>query len=239
MARSNLIKESIVDKNTYCVSPFNEVHINSWGKVRFCCQHFGIAENVNNTTLQDAFQAFEYKKARLDLSIVEINSRASVAGVFTQNKAKSPAVIISQKNLKKGCPRFLIINAGNANAGTGKDGYDDAVKYCLDNLNDISFCAGTHNENSSAKLVQLIDDNNIDKTDKRIYFAQLLGMSDHISFNVAHNGYNVAKYVPYGPIEEVMPYLIRRAEENTSVTGQMGRELGLIVKEKARRKSLK
>jgi glutamate N-acetyltransferase/amino-acid N-acetyltransferase len=66
-----------------------------------------------------------YKKARLDLSIVEINSKASVAGVFTQNKAKSPAVIISQKNLKKGCPRFLIINAGNANAGTGKDGYDD------------------------------------------------------------------------------------------------------------------
>lgn len=117
--------------------------------------------------------------------------------------------------------------------------YDDAVKYCLENLNDISFCAGTHNENSSAKLAQLINDHNIDKTDKRVYFAQLLGMSDHISFNVAHNGYNVAKYVPYGPIEEVMPYLIRRAEENTSVAGQMGRELSLIVKEKARRKALK
>jgi len=117
--------------------------------------------------------------------------------------------------------------------------YDDAVKYCIENLADISFCAGTHNENSSEKLAQLIDKNNIDKADKRIYFAQLLGMSDHISFNVAHSGYNVAKYVPYGPIEEVMPYLIRRAEENTSVAGQMGRELGLIVKEKARRKSLK
>lgn len=115
--------------------------------------------------------------------------------------------------------------------------YDDAVKYCLENVNDISFCAGTHNEDSSAKLAQLIDDNNIAKDDKRIYFAQLLGMSDHISFNVAHNGYNVAKYVPYGPITEVMPYLIRRAEENTSVAGQMGRELGLIVKEKARRKA--
>jgi len=117
--------------------------------------------------------------------------------------------------------------------------YDDAVKYCIENLEDISFCAGTHNENSSEKLTQLIDKNNINKADKRIYFAQLLGMSDHISFNVAHSGYNVAKYVPYGPIEEVMPYLIRRAEENTSVAGQMGRELGLIVKEKARRKSLK
>jgi proline dehydrogenase len=127
----------------------------------------------------------------------------------------------------------------NANKPATDKCYDDAVKYCLENLNDISFCAGTHNENSSAKLAQLIDDNNIDKTDKRVYFAQLLGMSDHISYNVAHNGYNIAKYVPYGPIEEVMPYLIRRAEENTSVAGQMGRELGLIVKEKARRKALK
>jgi proline dehydrogenase len=117
--------------------------------------------------------------------------------------------------------------------------YDEAVKYCIENLNDISFCAGTHNENSSAKLAQLIQDNNLNKADKRIYFAQLLGMSDHISYNVSHHGYNVAKYVPYGPIEEVMPYLIRRAEENTSVAGQMGRELGLIVKEKARRKTLK
>ena len=120
-------------------------------------------------------------------------------------------------------------------AATDKD-YDLAVQYCVENLNDISFCAGTHNENSSAKLAQLIDENGIKKDDKRIFFAQLLGMSDHISFNVAHKGYNVAKYVPYGPIEEVMPYLIRRAEENTSVAGQMGRELSLIVKEKARRK---
>jgi len=71
-----------------------------------------------------------YKKSRLDLSIIAINSNASVVGVFTKNKAKSPSVIISQKNLKKCSPRYLIINAGNANAGTGKDGYDDAVKYC-------------------------------------------------------------------------------------------------------------
>jgi proline dehydrogenase len=127
----------------------------------------------------------------------------------------------------------------NSNKPATDKCYDDAIKYCIENLNDISFCAGTHNENSSIKLAQLIDENNIDKTDKRIYFAQLLGMSDHISFNVAHKGYNIAKYVPYGPIEEVMPYLIRRAEENTSVAGQMGRELGLIVKEKARRKALK
>jgi proline dehydrogenase len=84
-----------------------------------------------------------------------------------------------------------------------------------------------------------METNGIAKDDKRVYFAQLLGMSDHISFNVAHGGYNVAKYVPYGPVKEVMPYLLRRAQENTSVAGQMGRELGLIVKEKKRRKSVK
>jgi proline dehydrogenase len=74
--------------------------------------------------------------------------------------------------------------------------------------------------------------------DKRVYFAQLLGMSDHISYNVAHAGYNVAKYVPYGPVKEVMPYLLRRADENTSVAGQTGRELSLIMKERNRRKGL-
>ena len=76
----------------------------------------------------------------------------------------------------------------------------------------------------------------IEKTDFRVYFAQLLGMSDHISFNLTHAGYNVAKYVPYGPVKEVIPYLMRRAQENTSVAGQTGRELKLILQEKKRRK---
>lgn len=115
--------------------------------------------------------------------------------------------------------------------------YDLGIEYMLSNLNDIHFCAGTHNEKSSARLVELMQEKKIAPTDKRIYFAQLLGMSDHISFNLSHAGYNVAKYVPYGPVKEVMPYLMRRAQENTSVAGQVGRELGLIIKEKKRRKS--
>ena len=78
--------------------------------------------------------------------------------------------------------------------------------------------------------------NKISKNDKRIYFSQLLGMSDNISYNAAHNGYNVAKYVPYGPVKDLIPYLIRRAEENTSIAGQTGRELNNIVLEKNRRK---
>lgn len=118
---------------------------------------------------------------------------------------------------------------------TDKD-YDAAVLFCVENISRIAFCAGTHNENSSMILAQLMNSKNIDSANKHIYFSQLLGMSDHISFNLANAGYNVAKYVPYGPVKEVLPYLIRRAQENTSVKGQTGRELSLIIKEKERRK---
>lgn len=115
--------------------------------------------------------------------------------------------------------------------------FNYAVSYCLDNLDEISLCAGTHNEESSMLLAQELNKRGISKSDKRVYFAQLFGMSDHISFNLSNTGHNVAKYVPYGPIREVMPYLIRRAEENTSVAGQTGRELKLIQSEIKRRKS--
>jgi proline dehydrogenase len=114
--------------------------------------------------------------------------------------------------------------------------YDAALKLCVENMMFISVCAGSHNEQSSLYLTQLMDQYKIQHNDKRIYFSQLLGMSDHISYNLSQAGFNVAKYVPYGPIKEVMPYLIRRAQENTSVKGQTGRELSLIMKEKARRK---
>ncbi|CAG5077999.1 proline dehydrogenase family protein [Parvicella tangerina] len=114
--------------------------------------------------------------------------------------------------------------------------YDLALKYCIERLDVFEVCAGSHNEKSANVLVDLLEENNIHKADNRVYFAQLLGMSDHISFNLAANGYNVAKYVPYGPVRDVMPYLIRRAQENTSVAGQTGRELKLISQELERRK---
>lgn len=114
--------------------------------------------------------------------------------------------------------------------------YDDTVSYMVDHLDTMAVFAGTHNEESSYKLMQLMEEKGIAKNDKRIFFGQLLGMSDHISFNLAAEGYNVAKYLPFGPVRDVMPYLIRRAEENTSVAGQTSRELTLIKKEKERRK---
>jgi proline dehydrogenase len=114
--------------------------------------------------------------------------------------------------------------------------FNTALTYIVENIADFSLCNGTHNEESSLLLTELIAKHNIDPKDRSIYFAQLLGMSDHISFNLAAGGYNVAKYVPYGPVKEVMPYLLRRADENTSVAGQTGRELSLLQKEYTRRK---
>ena len=113
--------------------------------------------------------------------------------------------------------------------------YDLALAYCINHIDKIAICAGTHNEKSSLKLIDLMRENNILKDDNRVYFSQLLGMSDHISFNLANEGYNVVKYMPYGPVKLVMPYLIRRAQENTSISGQTGRELSLIIKERNRR----
>lgn len=114
--------------------------------------------------------------------------------------------------------------------------YDKALDYCVQHIQNIAICAGTHNEKSSMHLVTLIKEHKVALNDSRIYFSQLLGMSDHISYNLSAAGYNVVKYVPYGPVKNVLPYLIRRAEENTSVKGQTGRELSLIIKEKQRRK---
>jgi proline dehydrogenase len=115
------------------------------------------------------------------------------------------------------------------------DDYNASLRFCIEHFDRISICAGTHNEESSQYLVQLIEQHRIEPDNQSIYFSQLLGMSDHISYNLADAGYNVAKYVPYGPVDAVLPYLIRRAQENTSIAGQMGRELSLIVAEKKRR----
>jgi len=114
--------------------------------------------------------------------------------------------------------------------------YNLALKYCVENISNITIFSGTHNDYSNAYLAQLIEENKLEKNDPRIWFSQLYGMSDNISFNLANQGYNVAKYVPYGPVQHVLPYLLRRAEENTSVKGQSGRELLLISSELKRRK---
>ncbi len=116
--------------------------------------------------------------------------------------------------------------------------YNEALKFCIEHIDRMAICAGTHNEASSLLLTQMMEEKGIAMNDERIYFSQLLGMSDHISFNLAKSGYRVAKYLPYGPIAAVLPYLNRRAQENTSISGQMGRELSLLVAEKKRRRKI-
>ncbi|NJN40917.1 MAG: proline dehydrogenase [Flammeovirgaceae bacterium] len=116
------------------------------------------------------------------------------------------------------------------------ENFNAALQFCIDNKQRVSVMCGSHNEYSNKFLAVLLEKHSMQKNDKRVWFAQLLGMSDNISFNLAKQGYNVCKYVPYGPVEAVMPYLFRRAEENTSVAGQSSRELSLIRKELKRRK---
>jgi proline dehydrogenase len=114
--------------------------------------------------------------------------------------------------------------------------FDNAVKFMMKNLDVFSLFAGTHNEASTYDLIELMEKKGLDTNDPRVWFGQLFGMSDHITYNLTNSGFLAAKYLPYGPVRDVMPYLIRRAEENTSVAGQTSRELSLLKKEKKRRK---
>ena len=116
--------------------------------------------------------------------------------------------------------------------------FNDGLKLCIENIDHVYLFCGSHNEDSNLYLTELMDEFNIKREDHRVYFAQLYGMGDHISYNLAASRYQVAKYVPYGPVRYVMPYLFRRAEENTSVEGQSSRELILIKEELKRRKNI-
>lgn len=113
--------------------------------------------------------------------------------------------------------------------------YDEAVRFCIDRLDHLAVFIGTHNEDSCMLAAELLHKKGLPHNHPRVSFSQLYGMSDNITFNLAHAGYRVSKYLPYGPVKDVMPYLIRRAQENTSIAGQMGRELSLIREEMKRR----
>ncbi len=117
--------------------------------------------------------------------------------------------------------------------------FDEALLFCIENIDKISLFAATHNEHSVKYLMTLMQDKGIDKNDNRIYFSQLYGMSEHITLNLAKLGYNITKYIPYGPLKLVMPYLLRRADENKAIQGQTNREFEIIKKEMKRRNLIK
>ena len=141
-----------------------------------------------------------------------------------------------EKEIKRALEKGYNIPVHEKKSNTDKD-FNNALKFCIENINHISICSGTHNLESSIYLLKLMKEHSIKNNDDRIYSSQLLGMSDNISYNLSNANYNVSKYVPYGPVKKVIPYLIRRAEENRSISGQMGRELKNILEEKKRRKA--
>ena len=175
-----------------------------------------------------------YRHDRLEFLHNEL-IRAREAGIFYGVKLVRGAYMEKERARaqSKGYPSPIQPNK----ASTDKD-FDLALEFLINHKEVFCVCAGTHNEQSSLHMVNLMQLNSIASQNKDFYFAQLLGMSDHISYNLSDAGYQVAKYVPFGPVNEVLPYLLRRADENTSVGGQTSRELALIIKEKSRRKRL-
>jgi proline dehydrogenase len=186
--------------------------------------------NTNRAIVYNTAQLYRHDRLAY---IKAAHERASNGGYYFGVKLVRGAYMEKERNRADEMGYPSPIQATKED--TDRD-FNAALVYCISNIDKIAICAGTHNEESSALLTKLIDEKGIDHQDPRVYAAQLFGMSDHLSFNLSHSGYRVAKYVPYGPIREVIPYLIRRAEENTSVKGQTGRELGLIIKELKRRK---
>ena len=240
----------------------NPVQQNEWFKVvsRFhnICNH---AMKMNIKILIDA-EEFEVQKAIDDLS-VEMMTKYNKHGVIVYNTIqlyrwdrlnylKNLLNKYSKSNFYLGFKLVrgaymekerMLAKKGNykspiclTKSDTDKN-FDKAVELMFQNLNKIDFFVATHNENSNYKVIELMKENGLQNSTNKIWFAQLYGMSDNITFNLAKNGYNVAKILPFGPVENLVPYLIRRAQENSSFEGQSNRELNLLRKELLRRKT--
>ncbi len=173
-----------------------------------------------------------YRWDRLDY-LKKLHEKSKQEGFFIGMKLVRGAYMEkeNERAIEKGYPTPICVSKEATD-----ENYDAAVKYMVDHIDTMSIFEGTHNEASTYFLMNLMEQKGIKSTDDRIWFGQLYGMSDNISFNLSAEGYNVAKYLPFGPVKDVMPYLIRRAEENTSVAGQTSRELAMIKAERNRRK---
>ena len=186
-----------------------------------------------NKTKVTVFNTFQmYRHDRL-VFLKESHSNALAKGYILGAKLVRGAYMEKERNRAASMGYPSPIQPGKE--ATDKD-YDEAVLYCLQHLDKIALFIGTHNEKSCLLAAEYMEGHNIPANHPHVYFSQLYGMSDNISFNLANSGYHVAKYLPYGPVKDVIPYLMRRAQENTSVAGQTSRELSLIRKEIKRRK---
>ncbi len=186
--------------------------------------------NKEKAIVQNTYQM--YRHDRLEV-IKEHHAIAKAEGFYLGLKIVRGAYMETERERAKemGYPSPI---QPHKNA-TDKD-FNDIIRYFVENVDTISFMVATHNEKSTQLLTTLIEEHGLPHNHPHIYFSQLYGMSDHITYNLAVRGYNVTKYVPYGKVKTMIPYLIRRAEENSSVTGQSSRELSMIKQELKRRR---
>jgi len=185
--------------------------------------------NKQEVIVYNTFQMYRHDRlAFLEASYRKAESAGYVLG------AKLVRGAYMEKERKRAEEMGYLSPIQPSKDATDRD-YDKAVMFCLDHLDEIAVFIGTHNENSCMLAARLLHEKGYDHQHPHVSFSQLYGMSDNISFNLAHAGYKVSKYLPYGPVRDVLPYLLRRAQENTSMSGQMGRELKLIREEMKRR----
>lgn len=185
--------------------------------------------NKEKAVVYNTFQM--YRKDRLQFLIHSFND-AEERGYFLGAKLVRGAYMEKERER---AAKMGYASPINPNRKATNDSFNMAVRFCIDNHEKIASCNASHNEFSNKLQVRLMEDKDIPKDHPHLMFSQLYGMSDNLTFNLARAGYHVAKYIPYGPVKEVVPYLIRRAEENTAVTGDMSREYQLIKKEVDRR----
>jgi proline dehydrogenase len=186
--------------------------------------------NTSRAVVHTTVQLYRHDRPAYTQALFE---RAKAGGWIAGVKLVRGAYIEKEtlRAREKGYPNPLFPNKLAVDAA-----FDDTARFCLERLEQFSIFAGTHHEASCRKIADWLVQNGLDTRHPHVYFSQLYGMSDNLSFNLAGAGFNVAKYLPYGPLEEVLPYLFRRAQENSSIQGQSSRELTLLQREHKRRK---
>ncbi|OAV45916.1 hypothetical protein A3850_013310 [Lewinella sp. 4G2] len=189
--------------------------------------------NKDSVTVLHTYQLYRHDRLQL---MKDSHARAREYGYLLGAKLVRGAYMVKENKRAKAENRPTPIQPSLQ--ATHQD-YNAAVQYCVENIKTIGFCVGSHNEESNLLACKLLAERGLQSNHPHAQFAQLYGMSDNLTFNLAEAGYNVSKYLVYGPVREVLPYLVRRAQENTSVTGEMGRELKLVQTELARRVALK
>lgn len=204
----------------------------SWiqGTIDDLCEEMMLKYNKDKAIVFTTLQM--YRRDRLDY-FDQLLHKMRAKQTFIGVKIVRGAYLEKENNLalEKG-----VMSPINKNKQATDQLYNLALKKAVENIDLVEICAGTHNEDSCNLLIDLMKKNNIPNDDNRIWFSQLFGMSDHISYNLSKEKFNVSKYLPYGPVESTMPYLIRRAKENTAIAGQMGQEFKILKKELQRRK---